>query len=295
MIVWDRTYRLRQSYRKEGSKLFLLSYIAIILFTGLFFLLPIRGDIGFLVVLLLTDPAFVLLILLGFVAIAVISYSIIDVLVFKFSFLICLKLCKETFITSCVLPPFCYFWEFWTIQLRRFGWTPPKRCHESDAIWVSDDYRNLETVTTSTMCTECYRVISQSGLIVGSPVFLTGRTEWHKWTIFFQDLQLAKSRTPCHLCNILWYSIPEAERRNFVDTNGTLPGFSNTGIDKAELYIRIWEGRTDRWYKTFPRYLQLYKTKRRPRENQALSEVFDIRIGIITHGRLSNSYAKRIR
>ena len=125
-------------------------------------------------------------------------------------------------ITLFVAPPLGFFWKFWTIQRRLLGYKPPNRCRQTDASSETTDassspYTPDTTITTSTLCTECYQIITQSGLIAGSRFFFTKRNEWHRWTAAYTGIQLEGLQAACHLCNLLWYSIPEDSRKALVD------------------------------------------------------------------------------
>lgn len=154
-------------------------------------------------------------------------------------------------------PPFSYFWRHWTIQPHRFGWQSPR---QSNSQPHSDDNSKSDYRTSSSLCTECLRVVGRSGLLVGSISFFTPRVEWHNWLVSLHGLDLDSSQEFCHLCNIFWHSIPETRRRVIVTRNDL--GISDTGqvqIDQTiQLRVKIWEDYEGLWYDEHRRYMQVY-------------------------------------
>ncbi|KAF1948421.1 HET-domain-containing protein [Byssothecium circinans] len=159
------------------------------------------------------------------------------------------------------MPPFSYFWIRWTFQARRFGWESAKEWVESSqALQQSDEpyptsrRSNPVKRMTSQLCEQCSKTITKSGLLSGSFYLLTPREEWNTWSIRFKGVDLAAPNEFCHLCSLLWYSIPLETRQkitgsSLIGTNGELEG----------LRIKIFEAHGPRWYMEHYRYVQPYQ------------------------------------
>ena len=158
------------------------------------------------------------------------------------------------------MPPFSYFWIRWTFQARKLGWESAKEWVESsqalqqtDELYPTSHRSNPVKRMTSRLCEQCYQTVTRSGLLSGSFYFFTLREEWNTWSIRFKGVDLSAPNEFCHLCSLLWYSIPlekrqEITRSSLIGTNGESEG----------LRIKIFEAHGPRWYEEHYRYVQPY-------------------------------------
>ncbi|KAF4633316.1 hypothetical protein G7Y89_g4802 [Cudoniella acicularis] len=151
-------------------------------------------------------------------------------------------------------PPFRYLWQRWTTQPWRFGWQSLNELPRGGEKPQSDDDLRFSRRTTSRLCGDCLGVVGQSGLLAGSMGIFVRREEWHDWRVSLRGLNLDSSREFCHLCNILWLSVPEAVRADLVHHGGQI-----CQTVQLELRLRLWEDSNDPlWYDNRCRYMELY-------------------------------------
>ncbi|ORY08782.1 heterokaryon incompatibility protein-domain-containing protein [Clohesyomyces aquaticus] len=159
------------------------------------------------------------------------------------------------------MPPSSYFWIRWTFQARRFGWESAKEwvgssqaLQQSDETYPTGRRSNPVKRMTSQLCEPCFQTVTKSGLLSGSFYFFTPREEWSTWSVRFQGVDLAASNEFCHLCSLLWYSIPLETRRKI--TGSSLIGING---ESGGLRIKIFEAHGPRWYEEHYRYVQPYQ------------------------------------
>jgi hypothetical protein len=158
------------------------------------------------------------------------------------------------------MPPSSYFWIRWTFQARRFGWKSAEEwvessqtLQQSNETYPTSRRSNLVKRMTSQLCEQCFQTVTKSGLLSGSFYFFTQREEWNTWTIRFKGVELAAPNEFCHLCSLLWYSIPVEKRQKI--TGNSLIG---TNGESEDLRIKIFEAHGPRWYEEHYRYVQPY-------------------------------------
>lgn len=172
-------------------------------------------------------------------------------------------------------PPLIFSWrQGWTIQTPRYGWQSSHIPQQSDSRHSGDNSKS-EYRTSSNLCRECSRIVHQSGLLVGSIFILTPGLEWHNWPVSLRGIDLKFPQNFCHLCNILWSSIPEPTRRAIADESnpGTYGTFQNQVDKPVTLRLKIWDDGIDRWYPVNRRFMQVHQGEK------PLCHVFEISKG----------------
>jgi hypothetical protein len=157
------------------------------------------------------------------------------------------------------MPPFSYIWIRWTFQARRFGWEAAKKCVESsqagqlDEPYPTSRRSNPVKRMTSQLCEQCIETVTKSGLLSGSSYFFTPREEWKTWSVCLRGVDLAAPNEFCHLCSILWYSIPLEKRQRITTSSANVSTSESKGLK-----IKIFEAHGPRWYEEHHRYVQPY-------------------------------------
>jgi hypothetical protein len=107
----------------------------------------------------------------------------------------------------------------WTITPWRLGWWSYKGFADSRTPLLLESAHSSsdDSIYTSKLCQECFRIVSQSGLLSGSILPLTRRREWHDWVIPIHSSGLRKDA--CHLCRMVWFSIGHDTRNRAISEN----------------------------------------------------------------------------
>lgn len=167
-------------------------------------------------------------------------------------------------------PPLTYFWQHYTFQLPRFGWHSLNGSISSQLQDVVDN----DHCKTSQLCSLCLRIVEESDLLVGSSKILTRRIEYHTWLVHLRGVDLYGSeQASCHMCNILWYSLPVQFREQVVGGHNfgsqlvrpppsvPEPGVLRSSDSEVErvvqLNVQIWEDFEGSWYDDHLRFMKV--------------------------------------
>ncbi|KAF1966583.1 hypothetical protein BU23DRAFT_603488 [Bimuria novae-zelandiae CBS 107.79] len=148
----------------------------------------------------------------------------------------------------------------WTIAPLRLSWRSYQVLSDSRTPLLSDPVLSGEDVFfTSRLCKECLRIVQDSSLISGSRVPLVRRVEWHECTFHFQGV---KSSGTCHMCRIMWFSIPTYRRIAIVSNAERASGTRNTW-HKIKLNLSITKEAEAGWFARGQLFLQAFHEKDR--------------------------------
>lgn len=136
--------------------------------------------------------------------------------------------------------PFRYLTRRWTIQF------PRSRTEDL----VNNVGSEAETCMTDQFCTQCQRILNDSPLLVGRRLGIVRTREVYVYHSSLQELQNSANEL-CHLCTILWQSIPANSRSEAAGAEATLAawldalkarasaGESTTGLEAIQIRMSI--------------------------------------------------------
>ncbi len=156
-----------------------------------------------------------------------------------------------------------------TIPSRRFAWQSLEGFADARKSLLSepDCSISLDTLTTSALCQECFRVVNQSKLISGSILLFVRRAEWHDWVLPLQATELRED--PCHLCRVLWFTAaPEIRNKVIIDIRQG---------KHLKAHLTIWRGESSDKGRC---YIQAFYGEGQPDEHTKLSDPIPIQEGV---------------
>lgn len=150
------------------------------------------------------------------------------------------------------------FREVYTIPPRRIGWMSLPAFPDSETPLLSNlaSARRHDAYLTSRLCQECMQLVEHSKILSGSFYPIVKRVEWHLWPVQHQGLELETSKRTCHLCNVLWYSLP----KQYLASHAPLL-YGN--VQRHQLWIKVWKEQNIHSFDQDRFYLQIFGGKQR--------------------------------